>query len=75
MDNQTYIEVDPDVKLVMEFMQRNMEADKLRGVAEALHICASAIWGRYLYEPIHPMCLREPPISVLLNSNDKCQRI
>ena len=57
------IEMDSDVKRVLLFMHRSIVGDKLRGVAEALHICAPAIWGDYPYCPVAPMRLREPPLT------------
>ena len=47
----------PSVQKVAEFMQRNLEVNELRGVAEALHVVAPAIWGNYPKEDILPVYL------------------
>jgi len=44
--------IDPDVKAVAEFMQSNIEARKLVGVAESLRAIAPILWGRYNQTPV-----------------------
>jgi hypothetical protein len=44
--------LDSDVKAVAEFMQNNIPAAKLMGVAEALPTLASILWSKYPQEPI-----------------------
>lgn len=61
-EREMVVEMNPSVKLVAEFMQRNLQADELQSVAEALALIAPAIWGRYKGKKIHPMSLSEPPI-------------
>lgn len=55
--------VDPDVKAVAEFMQRNIAASKLVPVANAVAAMAPNLWGHHGSEPISPMILREPSSS------------
>ena len=39
--------IDPDVKAIAEFMQSQIEARKLLGVAESLRAIAPILWGHY----------------------------
>lgn len=58
------VEMNASVKKVAEFMQRELPADELRGVANALAVIAPAIWGRYAETPISPMALSESSIQL-----------
>lgn len=60
--NQMTLEMDPDVKKVMEFMQTNMAADRLIGVAAAVSNLAPILWGRYGHEEVHPLEFRYPSL-------------
>ncbi len=56
--------IDPDVKAVLEFMQRNIPAGKLVPVATAVRHLAPVFYGRYKEEDVSALLLIEqPPIS------------
>jgi hypothetical protein len=55
--------IDPDVKAVAEFMQSNIEARKLVGVAESLRAIGPILWGQYDRHPVQAMELRSVPIT------------
>lgn len=42
-----YVELDPDTKVVLEFMQRNIACPKLVAVANAIKELATPLWGHY----------------------------
>jgi hypothetical protein len=52
------IEVDNDVKAVLEFMQERVAAFKLIGVAERIPAMAKLLWDKYPQEPVEPISLR-----------------
>lgn len=52
------LEMDADVKAVAEFMQHNMAASRLVGVATAIGRLAPILWGRYLADDVQPLNLR-----------------
>lgn len=52
---QTYLWMHPSLKMVAEFMSRNLPYAELRGVAEALAIVAPAIWAQCPQREIIPM--------------------
>jgi hypothetical protein len=45
-------EVDPDIQAVAEFMQRNIPATRLVGVAAGVHALAPLLWGRFPAESV-----------------------
>ena len=51
------IVLDADIKAVAEFMQGNIPASKLLGVAEHLPALAKLLWGDCHQEPYTPMSL------------------
>lgn len=57
------LEMDVDLKLVLEFMQSNMSASKLIGVAQALAAVAPIIWSRYERDDVHALVLSVPPLT------------
>jgi hypothetical protein len=57
------IQVDPDVQAVLEFMQKNIPADKLIGVAIGIRDVAQALWGHNVHTSVLPMSLAPPDIS------------
>ena len=57
------LEMDVDLKLVLEFMQSNMPASKLVGVAQALAAVAPILWARYEREDVHALVLSVPPFT------------
>jgi hypothetical protein len=59
MVRETVVVMDPDVQKVAAFMQQNIAAAKLWGIAEALHLIAPSLWGRYAKEDIFPLSLEE----------------
>ncbi len=57
------IETDSDVKMILEFMQANVAASRLAGVATAIGRLAPILWGRFGIEEVHPLRLAADPIS------------
>jgi hypothetical protein len=55
--------MDEDLKRVTEFMQNNLPADKLVGVAVAISDLAPSLWGHYGRDRIIPMELRHPELA------------
>ena len=53
----TQVAIDNRVKSVADFMQQTLQADDLRGVAEAIALIAPAIWGQHRYEKVNPVGL------------------
>jgi hypothetical protein len=53
------VEIDTDLKNVLEFMQRNTPTHKLIGVADALPKIAGLLWIRHEQEPIVAITMRE----------------
>lgn len=58
------VRIDPDVKSVAEFMQRNVEASRLVGVASCLAGLAPLLWGDYRAESVSALRLAESPITL-----------
>lgn len=58
------VEINPSVQKVIEFMQREIPADELNGVADSLPVVAKAIWSRFPTTEIKPMQLVEQPIAI-----------
>jgi len=56
------LEMDGDVKAVLQFMQRNVQASHLVAVAGAVADLAPILWGKYEKEGISALLLREAPI-------------
>jgi hypothetical protein len=57
------LEIDEDVKRVLEFMQSSMSADRLVSVAAGVHALAPILWGGYGQVEISVLLLTPPPIS------------
>jgi hypothetical protein len=55
--------IDDDLRVVAEFMQRNVAAAKLVPVAEAVHALAPLLWGHYSRDDVMPLTLSERAIS------------
>lgn len=55
--------VDPDVKAVLEFMQTNIPASKLRNVARGVDELTDLIWGHIGTEEVALMRLKASAIS------------
>jgi len=55
MERATNLDMHPSVKKVAEFMQREVPADELRGVANAIALLAPSIWGRHPEQHIQPL--------------------
>ena len=53
---------DPDVKAVAEFMQANVPAAKLMGVANRISEIAGLLWGHYDADDVEAMRLVHPPM-------------
>jgi hypothetical protein len=51
------IEIDPDTKAVAGFMQSNIAASRLVGVAEGIARLAPLLWGRYAPEKVETLAL------------------
>jgi hypothetical protein len=47
------ITLDEHLQSVLEYMQQNVPANKLLGVAEKLPDMARLLWSRYSQEPFH----------------------
>ena len=52
--------VDPDVKMVLEFMQDRLPACKLVAVADCLSPMARLLWGHYSSESCYALTLSVP---------------
>jgi hypothetical protein len=57
------VEMNESVQKVVEFMQREIPADELRGVARMLPAVAEAIWAAFPATQVNPMRLTGLPIS------------
>ena len=57
------LEMDGDVKAVAEFMQQNIPASKLVGVATVIGQLAPILWGRFPVEDVIHMRLQGEAIS------------
>ena len=57
------LQMDLDVKKVLEFMQEQVPVSKLEGVADALPKMARLLWSRYPQEPCVSLGLVGIPIS------------
>ncbi len=64
------LEMHPSVKKVAEFMQNEVPADELRGVANALAASAPAIWGKYPLIDVFPITLRHASIQESVSSGN-----
>lgn len=61
--NSMVLTMDPNVKRVVEFMQRELPADKLRGIAQAVAVLSPAIWGHQPDLSVRPVCLMDRPVT------------
>jgi hypothetical protein len=57
------LQIDEDVKRVLEFMQESMDAGRLVAVAAGVCVLAPILWGGYDPVQIEPLRLVHPPIS------------
>ena len=57
------LEIDCDVKAVAEFMQANMPASKLLGVATAIGRLAPILWGHFSADDVYALALRGEPVT------------
>jgi hypothetical protein len=53
--------IDDDVKVVTEFMQRNIKTARLVSVAQSVADLAPILWKRYEKEDVSALLLREQP--------------
>jgi len=58
------LQIDEDVKRVLEFMQDSMSADRLVAVAAGVHALAPILWGNYGNVEISVLRLLPQPIEV-----------
>lgn len=58
--------IDGDVKAVLEFMQNNISASKLVGIAEKLPDMARLLWSHFPQEPFKPIRLESENIKRIL---------
>lgn len=56
------LQMDADLKRVMEFMQSNVAASKLVSLAQALAAVAPVLWGQYEREDVRALALLHPAI-------------
>ena len=54
--------LDSDIKAVLEYMQANVPASKLIGVAERVQELARPLWGQFPQEPCHSISLVSPKL-------------
>lgn len=66
------IKMDDDLQSVLEFMQQNIRASKLVGVADKLPHMARALWSEYTQEPFRSMEL-ESELSPSIPSSERTQ--
>lgn len=57
--------MDPDVQLIAEFMQCNIQADKLRGVSSKLGRLSELLWGHLPVADVRTLVLANQPVNVL----------
>ena len=57
------VQMNPNVQKVVEFLQREIPADELNGVANAIPAVAAVVWSEYHHQAIRPMKMSEPPIT------------
>src|SRR5690349_15646730 len=62
-DRAMQFEVDSDVKAVLEFMQTNIPADRLVGIAESVGQIGRLLWGHFRQEPVRAVSLLSVPIN------------
>lgn len=63
------LHADPDVQAVAEFMQRNIPAARLVGVATGLGMIAPALWGQHDPSPVIPLTLQPTIMSGCLHGS------
>jgi hypothetical protein len=63
------VHLDPDVQAVAEFMQRNIPAARLQGVANGIRDLAPILWGRYEKESVAALLLSEPDLPNVLRDH------
>jgi hypothetical protein len=56
-------EIDLDVQMVLEFMQKNLPVARLKGVAEAIPQMAALLWSRYPQEAVIAAFIRGKPLA------------
>ncbi len=54
------IQIDDDVQSVVEFMQQNIQANKLVSVADTLPQIAKLLWSQIPQEPCRPSFISVP---------------
>lgn len=59
------IEIDRDVRAVLEFMQGHVPAAKLVATAQAIGSFAPLLWGHHLSVEVEALRLRNPTITSL----------
>jgi len=57
------IEIDKDVKKILEKMQLEIPTHRLIAVAEALPRMARLLWDKYPQEPVEPVRMVADPLS------------
>lgn len=61
MSHSTRIAINDDVQTIAEFMQSNLPATRLVGVARALNQLAPILWGQHGSEDIQCLALLSNP--------------
>ena len=56
------LQIDEEVKKVLEFMQNNICASKIFNVANSIKELALPLWGHYKREEVRTLCLRHEPL-------------
>jgi hypothetical protein len=62
MEDGMKLTMHPSVQKIAEYMQAELPADQLAGVARALSALAPVLWGQYPVQDICPLKLVHEPI-------------
>ncbi len=62
MKDQMELHMDPDVKMVLEFMQTNIVCSKIVAVANSVKELATPLWGHHESEKVIPISLKDGSI-------------
>lgn len=59
----TELILDPDVKAVVEFIQRSFQCRRMVSIANGVAALAPILWGHWEAEDVETLRLQEPPIT------------
>jgi hypothetical protein len=63
VNDRAVLQVDQDVMAALEYLQANVPAAKLVGVAEAINQVAPTLWGHFTPDNLKAVRLEAGPIS------------